>query len=189
VSLSYNGFSPAGGAPTVYSYPLNGHAITTTTSGSATSQTVPAYSMMVVRVHPAGSTPTSTTPAPTTAPPTTVPATTPPVTTSPATPGTCRVSYTKYEWTGGLTANIVVTNTGTSAVNGWRLGFSFPGDTKVTNAWNTTLTQSGSSVTATNLSYNSTISSGGNVTFGFQGTWSSNDASPTGFTLNGTQCS
>jgi cellulase/cellobiase CelA1 len=102
--------------------------------------------------------------------------------------GTCRVSYVKNEWGGGFTANLTVTNTGTSAVNGWTLTWSFPGDQKVTNAWNATVTQSGSAVTATNMSYNAAIAPGGNVQFGFQGTWTTNDTSPTAFTLNGATC-
>ena len=100
----------------------------------------------------------------------------------------CRVAYVKNEWSGGLTANLTVTNTGTSAINGWKVGFTFPGDTKVTNAWNATVSQSGRVVSAVPMSYNGTIAAGGNVSFGFQGTWTSNDASPTAFTLNGATC-
>jgi len=43
-------------------------------------------------------------------------------------------------------------------------------------------------VTATNAGYNGNIPPGANATFGFQGTWAANDASPTAFTLNGTAC-
>ena len=103
--------------------------------------------------------------------------------------GTCQVAYVKNEWGGGFTANITVTNTGTSAINGWTLKFTFPGDQKVTNAWNATLTQTGNAVTATNASYNATITPGGNAQFGFQGTWTTNDTNPTTFTLNGSACS
>ena len=66
--------------------------------------------------------------------------------------------------------------------------WSFPGDQKVTNAWNATVTQSRQAATATNLSYNCAIAPGGNVQFGFQSTWASNDTSPTSFTLNGSAC-
>jgi cellulose binding protein with CBM2 domain/putative Ig domain-containing protein len=102
--------------------------------------------------------------------------------------GACQVSYVKNEWTGGFTANVTVNNTGAAAVNGWTLRFSFPGDQEVTNAWNATVTQSGQTVTATNASYNGSIAPGGNAQFGFQGTWSASDASPTAFTLNGAAC-
>ena len=65
---------------------------------------------------------------------------------------------------------------------------TFPGDQKITNAWNATVSQSGSSVTAANASYDAAISPGGSVSFGFQGTWVSNDTAPTSFRLNGTAC-
>jgi hypothetical protein len=51
VSLSYNGFTPGSGTPTVYSYLKNGTSITSAATGSATSQTVPAYSVVVVQLH------------------------------------------------------------------------------------------------------------------------------------------
>jgi len=51
VSLSYNGFTPGSGTPTVYSYLKNGTSITSSATGSATSQTVPAYSIVVVQLH------------------------------------------------------------------------------------------------------------------------------------------
>jgi hypothetical protein len=101
----------------------------------------------------------------------------------------CRVTYAKSEWPGGFTANVTVTNTGTSTINGWTLAFAFPGDQRITNAWGSTTSQNGNSVTATNVGYNATIPAGGNTSFGFQGTWSSNDSNPTVFKLNGTTCS
>jgi alpha-galactosidase len=103
--------------------------------------------------------------------------------------GLCQVSYVKNEWGGGFTANVTVKNTGTEAVTGWALTWTFPGDQKVTNAWNTTVTQTGAAVVATNVNYNSTLAPGDNVQIGFQGTWTSNDTSPTSFMLNGTLCS
>jgi hypothetical protein len=59
----------------------------------------------------------------------------------------------------------------------------------VTSAWNATVTQTGTKVTAVNVSYNGTIAPGGNASFGFQGTWASSDAAPTAFAVNGTTCS
>ena len=171
-NLSYNGFTPSSATPTVYTYAQNATSITSTTAGSATSQTIPAYSLVVVQLHPGSGGGTGGGGS------------------GGGTGGgsTCKVSYTKNEWPGGLTAGITVTNTGTSAIDGWTLAFTFPGDTKVTSAWNATVTQSGAAVTAKNASYNGTIAAGVSVTFGFQGTWSSNDAAPTAFTLNGTAC-
>ncbi|MFL6114919.1 MAG: putative Ig domain-containing protein, partial [Catenulispora sp.] len=104
--------------------------------------------------------------------------------------GGCHVTYARTsEWAGGFTANVTIANSGPAAVNGWTLTWSFPGDQKITNAWSATTTQNGTNVSATNANYNGMIASGGNTSFGFQGTWGSNDSSPTAFTLNGTPCS
>jgi cellulase/cellobiase CelA1 len=85
-------------------------------------------------------------------------------------------------------AVVTITNTGTSAISGWALKFTFPGDQKITTAWSGTASQSGENVTITNASYNGSIAPGGNASLGFQGTWTNSDAAPTAFTLNGTTC-
>jgi poly(hydroxyalkanoate) depolymerase family esterase len=152
---------------------------------------LPETGMAAYAIHFFGLDSTSPSPSPTPTPTSTgspSPSPSPTPTTTP-TGGTCHVVYTKSsEWAGGFTANVAVSDTGTAPVNGWTLSFSFPGDQKVTNAWNATVTQSGTAVTATNLSYNSSISPGGSTSFGFQGTWTSNDTAPSSFTLNGTAC-
>jgi Cellulose binding domain/Putative Ig domain len=103
--------------------------------------------------------------------------------------GTCKVTYTtQSQWAGGFVAGVTIANTGSSAINGWTLRFTFPGDQKITNAWNGTVTQSGENVTITNASYNAAIAPGGSTSPGFQGTWTSSDAAPAAFTLNGTAC-
>jgi O-glycosyl hydrolase len=103
--------------------------------------------------------------------------------------GACQVAYTTAsQWAGGFVANVTITNSGTSAINGWTLKFTFPGDQKITNGWNGTATQSGENVTITNVSYNGTIAPDGNTSLGFQGTWTNSDAVPTAFTLNGATC-
>jgi endo-1,4-beta-xylanase len=104
--------------------------------------------------------------------------------------GTCHVTYTKNsEWAGGFTAQAVIANTGTAAINGWTLAFTFPGDQKVTSNFNGGFTQAGQNATLTNASYNGAIAAGASVSVGFQGTWTSNDNPPTAFAVNGTACS
>jgi hypothetical protein len=105
-----------------------------------------------------------------------------------AAPGGCHVTYAPNNYPGGFTANVTIANTGSLPISGWTLTFTFPGDQKITNAWNATVTQSGTNVTATNLSYNTTIPPGGSQSFGFQGTWSTNDTSPAVFRVNGAAC-
>src|SRR6266567_2937219 len=84
----------------------------------------------------------------------------------------CSVTYsTQSQWSDGFVANLVLSNTGASAINGWTLTFTFPGDQKVTNAWSATVTQSGENVTAVAESYNANIAAGATTNLGFQGTW------------------
>ncbi len=103
-------------------------------------------------------------------------------------PGGCRVTYTPNVWPGGFTANVTLTNTGTSAWSTWTATFSFPSGEHVTNAWNATVTQNGTAVTANNASYNGNVAAGASTTFGMQGTWSGSSAAPTGFAVNGNAC-
>ncbi|MEU8373221.1 cellulose binding domain-containing protein [Micromonospora sp. NPDC048894] len=137
-----------------------------------------------------GNTPTTpppTTPPPTTPPPTTPPPTTPPPTTPPPSAG-CRVGYTVNAWNSGLTASISVTNTSSTAVNGWALEFTLPGGQTITSGWNATYTPTSGAVTARNVSYNGTIAPNTSVDVGFQATHTGSTARPSSFTLNGTAC-
>ncbi|GHO93050.1 hypothetical protein KSF_030980 [Reticulibacter mediterranei] len=84
-----------------------------------------------------GTTPTPTTPTPS---PTASPTPSP----TPVTGSSCKVQYTvANQWPGGFTANITITNTGTSSLNGWTLVFTFPGSQQVMQGWNGTFTQQG----------------------------------------------
>jgi peptidoglycan/xylan/chitin deacetylase (PgdA/CDA1 family) len=100
------------------------------------------------------------------------------------------VDYTQYDWSSGATVSVTITNTGSSAINGWTLGWTFSGNQKIANMWNANFTQSGTSVTATNQLYNATIpANGGKVSFGFNISYNGSNAKPTDFTLNGSTSS
>ncbi|MEN2774199.1 cohesin domain-containing protein [Acetivibrio clariflavus] len=119
--------------------------------------------------------------------PTTQP-TTPPWT-QPTTPpqnssGNFSVNYSQNSWGTGATVSMTITNNGSSAVNGWTVNFTFPGNQKITNAWNCTYTQSGSSVTINNVDYNAVIPAGGSVTIGFNISYSGTNEAPTNFIVN-----
>jgi glucuronoarabinoxylan endo-1,4-beta-xylanase len=159
----------------------------------AFSATVPARSL-VTYVIPAASSSSTPTPVTTPKPTPTQTATPIPTATATATPtlgssATCKVSYATNQWQGGFTANLTLTNTGTTAINGWTLAFTFPGSQQVTQGWNGIFSQQGSKVTVTNASYNSSLPAGSSVNPGFNGTWSGSNPSPTSFTLNGAICS
>jgi O-glycosyl hydrolase len=103
--------------------------------------------------------------------------------------GACHVSYaTQSQWAGGFVANVTIASPGSSPISGWTLGFTFPGDQKITNAWGGTVSQDGEQVSIANASYNGAIATGSSVSLGFQGTWTSSDATPASFTLNGAAC-
>jgi len=132
---------------------------------------------------------TSPTTSPTTAPTTTTPTTTPttaPTTVAPS--GGCTVANAISAWNTGLTNNITITNTGSSAISGWKLAFTLPSGQSITNGWNATYSPASGQVTATNVSYNGALAAGGSTTIGFQATHTGNSGAPTGYALNGTAC-
>ena len=103
--------------------------------------------------------------------------------------GTCRVANSVSAWNTGLTDNITITNTGTTAINGWSLKFNLASGQTITSGWNATYAPTSGQVTATNVSYNGAIPPGGSTSIGFQASHTGNNAAPTSFTLNGTACS
>lgn len=102
-------------------------------------------------------------------------------------PGTCTVAYrVTGQWPGGFQAELTVATT--SAVDGWRVGWTFPSGQRVTSMWHAVPTQTGADVVATNASYNPSIPAGGSVTVGFTGSWSVANAVPSAFSLNNVTC-
>ncbi|MFH9012086.1 cellulase family glycosylhydrolase [Streptomyces sp. NPDC017943] len=113
------------------------------------------------------------------------------VTTAPGGPSpSCGVGYrVTGSWPGGFQGEIVLRNTGTAAVDGWTLRWTFADGQRVDNLWGGTVTQSGSAVSVTAAPYTATIPAGGSVTLGFTATRGATDSGPAAFTLNGTACS
>ncbi|MFF9179139.1 cellulose binding domain-containing protein [Streptomyces sp. NPDC014793] len=107
---------------------------------------------------------------------------------NPGTPTGCTVSYATNVWQGGFTADITVTNAGSSPIDDWRLGFTLPSGQQITGVWNASLTPSSGTVTASGVAYNARIPAGGKVSFGFQGTYGGTFAKPAAFSLNGAAC-
>jgi cellulose 1,4-beta-cellobiosidase len=98
-------------------------------------------------------------------------------------PASCSATYSvPSSWSGGFQAQVVVTDTGNSPVNGWTLNWTFPGDQEITSSWGGNETQSGEAVTVTNASYDGTIAAGASTTFGFNGSYSGTNTAPSGVT-------
>ncbi|MEV4364757.1 cellulase family glycosylhydrolase [Nonomuraea sp. NPDC049625] len=111
----------------------------------------------------------SGTPSPT---PTPTPTPTPPS-------GACSATYqVTGQWGGGFQAEVRVT-AGSSAISGWTVTWAFTNGQTVTNAWNATVSSSGSNVTARNMSYNGSLGAGAGTTFGFLGSWNGSNSVPT----------
>ncbi|MFF0016616.1 cellulose binding domain-containing protein [Streptomyces sp. NPDC005374] len=113
--------------------------------------------------------------------------TVPVVTASGATPA-CSVEYSvTSQWGSGFQGSVKITNN-TAAMSSWSLTFDFAGGQKLTQGWNAKWSQSGTTVTAANESYNGSLGSGASVSAGFIASSSGSNAVPTSFKLNGTVC-
>jgi endoglucanase len=103
--------------------------------------------------------------------------------------GTCSVAYRSVgDWGSGFQGEISVRNTGTTALDGWTLGFSFANGQTIDNMWGGTPTQNGGTVSVTPASYTRTIPAGGTITLGFTASRGTTNTAPTAFTLDGTTC-
>ncbi|MFI0505383.1 cellulase family glycosylhydrolase [Streptomyces albogriseolus] len=111
-------------------------------------------------------------------------------TTSGPAAGSCAVTYrVTGEWPGGFQGEVVVRNTGSTAVDGWTLRWTFPAGQRITNLWGGTVTQSGAEVSVAAAPYTATIPPSGAVSLGFTGSRSGTNTDPTVFLLNGAECS
>src|ERR1700739_316744 len=103
----------------------------------------------------------------------------------------CHVNYTiSNQWPGGFQAALTIENTGSTPLSNWALTWNFANGQTVSNLWNGSETQSGSTVMVRNEGYNGNIPAGGSYTgVGFTGTWNNAaNAVPTSFALNGVAC-
>lgn len=189
---------------TIYTYGQTSSSITSTTASSS-GITIAPYSLTTVILQLAVIDPTPPVTPTTVVTPTPTPGITPTptigvtptptmgVTPTPTTSGTtCQVTYAIIsQWPGGFGVNLTIKNTGTTAINGWSLRFTFSAGQTITQLWNGSYTQSGGAVTITNLSYNGSLPAGAtlNSSPGFNGSWNGSNPKPTTITLNGTACS
>ncbi|GAA0525551.1 hypothetical protein GCM10010172_02510 [Paractinoplanes ferrugineus] len=124
-------------------------------------------------------------------PPTTPPPTTPPPTTPPPTPPAtqCKVAYkTTSDWPGGFVAEVKLTNTAATAVDGWSLAVTLGGDQRVTSSWGAKWAQAGPTATLTAETWNAKIQPGASVSLGLIGTYANSNAPATTAALNGAAC-
>ncbi|MER7518394.1 cellulase family glycosylhydrolase [Streptomyces sp. NPDC126499] len=100
----------------------------------------------------------------------------------------CTVEYSvTNQWSGGFQGAVTVTN-GSTALNGWSLGFDFPAGQVVSQGWGGRWSQSAKTVTVVNESWNGRLDTGAKVTAGFIASWTGSNPAPAAFTLDGTPC-
>lgn len=122
--------------------------------------------------------------------PTASPTPSPTASPDPEPPADCEADYrVTGSWSGGFQAAVTVRNTGSEAVDGWELAWTFTDGQQVTSLWGGAHTQSGGDVTVTDAGWNAYIAPGGAVEVGFTGSAGTANTDPTGFTLNGGGCS
>lgn len=99
----------------------------------------------------------------------------------------CTITYTTNDWDTGFTGNVALRNDGTP-LDGWQVGWTFRDGQQVQDGWSATVTQTGTAVTATNLSWNAHLDTGASTSFGFNATKGAANRPPTDFSVNGTAC-
>lgn len=83
--------------------------------------------------------------------------------------GACTATWAfTGQWPGGYQADVTVHNPGTSALNGWRVGWTIPSGTTINSVWNGTLSTDSLNTQATvaNASWNGSIAPNGSQSFG-----------------------
>ncbi|WP_430785916.1 lytic polysaccharide monooxygenase auxiliary activity family 9 protein [Actinoplanes sp. G11-F43] len=82
-------------------------------------------------------------------------------------PGGCTAMYSiASSWTGGFQGEVMV-HAGSTPVNGWKIGWTWPGNQTLAQVWSAKGTSSGSLVSVSNENWNATVPANGHVTFGF----------------------
>jgi endoglucanase len=99
---------------------------------------------------------------------------------SPSTPpGACSATYRiDSQWNTGFGATVTV-RAGTSAISGWTVRWTFANGQTISQMWNGSDTPSGASHAVRNVSHNGSLGAGASTTFGFNGTWSGTNSTPT----------
>ncbi|MER5948227.1 glycoside hydrolase family 18 chitinase [Streptomyces sp. NPDC001904] len=103
-----------------------------------------------------------------------------------ATASAVTATYAKtQDWGTGFEGKWTIKNGGATAISSWAVEWDFPTGTKVTSAWDATVTNSANHWTGKNLSWNGSLAPGASISFGFNG---SGAGAPTGCKINGASC-
>jgi endoglucanase len=97
--------------------------------------------------------------------------------------GSCSAAYSvTSDWGSGFTAAITVTDSGSSAITGWTLTYTYTGNQTLTEGWSGNWSQSGETVTVTNESWNGSLAAGANTGIGANFSYSGTNTAPASVT-------
>ncbi|TDC44989.1 cellulose-binding protein, partial [Micromonospora sp. KC207] len=85
---------------------------------------------------------------------------------------------TTSSWNGGFQGEIDVT-AGSSAIKGWTVTWTWANGQQISSYWSSTVTSSGSTVTARNAPYNGSLAARGKTSFGFVASSTGANTAPT----------
>jgi cellulose 1,4-beta-cellobiosidase len=92
----------------------------------------------------------------------------------------CSAAYSVVtDWGTGFEISINITNTGSAAITGWTVTYSYTGNQTLSSGWDATWTQSGKNITAVNESYNGDLASGASTAIGANFSYSGTNTAPT----------
>ncbi|GAA3297878.1 hypothetical protein GCM10020295_31990 [Streptomyces cinereospinus] len=77
----------------------------------------------------------------------------------------------------GFTGEVTISCVGAS-LSSWRAEWTYGAGRRITQAWNAQCARSGATVRCTSASHNGTVPNDSSVTFGFNGSWSGGNPSP-----------
>ncbi|MEV8515806.1 cellulose binding domain-containing protein [Dactylosporangium sp. NPDC051484] len=97
---------------------------------------------------------------------------------------TATLSYDS-DWGTGYQAKYTIANGTAATVTSWKIEFDLPSGSTLGSYWDVLMSQSGTHVTATNRTYNGTLTAGASTSFGFLVTGS---GKPANCKLNGASC-
>ncbi|WP_420866387.1 cellulose binding domain-containing protein [Carbonactinospora thermoautotrophica] len=72
-------------------------------------------------------------------------------------------------WQGGFQASVTIKNTGTTPIDDWYVSWTMPSGVTISQGWNGTFMQSGTTAMVHAPSWNSTLAPGATATAGFLG--------------------
>ncbi len=84
----------------------------------------------------------------------------------------CTATYSISSfWAGNFQGGVTVKNSGTAPITSWKVTWAFANGQVVNQSWSATVSQSGTTATATPAAWNGALAAGATTTFGFLASW------------------